>query len=250
MNTKTFLLPAVAMATFSLHAQPAKLLFDLHPVLAPGATIAGHVFDRFTTVDEAVINDAGEVAFVAHWQAYGRGKQPASAVFTLHRLVASNEGTIDGKNILGIITDGHLAISPAGVVAYEAFYDTGDVPGIFVERQYALTPAELPNLRNDGFTVNDDGTVTMGARAEAPPCSEVPARPAPPRGIRFTPPRLPRQIPLTIGQPQPTPPAARAGYFCNALPMLSSNAKGQVVIPVNTGAGPYLFIATPEAQHR
>jgi hypothetical protein len=134
--------------------------YDFRPVLGPGAIIAGHSFDRNTRIDTAVINDSGEVAFTAHWPIRGE-YYPTASVFTLRRLVADGHGVLDGKRLMSISHDARIAISPSGLVAFEAFYDPPDAPGIFVENHYAFTPGEIPDLKFFGFSVTDDRLVHM-----------------------------------------------------------------------------------------
>jgi hypothetical protein len=159
--------------------------YRLRAVLRPGMTIGGHTFDRDTAITAAVINDAGEVAFVARWNDH-------SSVFTLKRLVSNGQGFIEGVALLGIPVNAHIAISPSGVVAYQAFYDVSDIPGIFVERRPAIY-SDPTDLNLGDFTVNDDGHASKR------------------HGLPF-----------------------------------SGNKRGQIVIPVNTPEGPYLFIGTPK----
>ena len=154
MKTTLRLLPALVLAGASF----AQTSYQFRTVLHPGMSIGGHAFARDTKIEAVVTNDAGEIAFIAHWPVAGERYEPAS-VFTLHRLVASGEGIIDGKVLLSIGNDARIAISNSGVVAYEAFYDDGNAPGIFVEEHYALTPAELPDLKTSDFTVTDAGKV-------------------------------------------------------------------------------------------
>jgi hypothetical protein len=157
--------------------------YKLRAVLKPGMAIGGHAFDRDTAITAAVINDAGEVAFVARWNDH-------SSVFALKRLVSDGEGFIEGVALFGIPANARIAISPSGVVAYQAFYDVGDGPGIFVERRAAVYSD--PSDQNPAdFTVDNEGRVSKG-------------------------------LPLT------------------------ANSRGQIVVPVNTPEGPYLFIGTPK----
>jgi hypothetical protein len=242
MNCQTsFCITALVLASSALAAQPLTPAFDLRPVLVPGTIIGGHTFDRDTIIEGAAINDKDDVAFVAHWPVDG---STHASVFTLHRVVSDGKGVIDGKVLTSILYDARVAISASGVVAYEASYDLGDAPGVFVEqRRYAITPAEHLDLESYDFKVEDDGKVVMGVQSR--PCAGKPddhRKSGIP--LRIIPPKLPRQIPVAIGSPQQSAPRAKAASACNPLPMFSSNGIGQIVIPVSTPEGPYLFIAT------
>jgi len=181
-----------------------------------------HTFEPDAVVDGTAINDAGEVAFVAHWQ---DGSVERAAVFTSKRIVASEGELIGGKAITGI-SAACLTINNAGQVAYEAtFTDTsGSQTGVFVEKRFVL------GLSNGGtandFVFTNDGRVlprpgiAVAAAAPVQPAPSSSATPAPqstPSGSKWHPTLSqkiwdkinkvsPVQIPNDIGsQPQAAP---------------------------------------------
>jgi hypothetical protein len=163
------LLPAILLAgvtaaaqTWSFNYEPVDPPYQIKTVLKPGMTIAGHVFDSTAQIGQAVISDTGEVAFVAHWP--NPSETEPSFVFTLHRVVSDGRSLIQGQRLTRIASLARLAISPSGVVAYEAFYDSGDALGVFVEQHYhALAPDDIFKLPAFDFTVDNDGRVSMSS---------------------------------------------------------------------------------------
>jgi hypothetical protein len=77
------------------------------------------------------------------------------------RLVSNGQGFIEGVALLGIPLNARIAISPSGVVAYQAFYDVGDGPGIFVERR-AAAYSDPSDQNPADFAVDDEGRVSKG----------------------------------------------------------------------------------------
>jgi hypothetical protein len=252
MKSISFLVLAALIYSPPANSQQSSTKFTFRCVLRPDTTISGQTFGRNTTIHAAVINDAEEVAFVAEEPRDANGV-PRTFVFTLHRLVSNGEGVIDGKHLLLILDDGRLAISAAGLVAYQAFYDLGDAPGIFVEQHYVLTPADEPDFFGDDFTVDDSGNVRPILPSSSPCTATSPDNRKTlrtlPNLIPIAPPRLPKPSRKTAGSQQPASVAdSRASTDCSPFSTLSRNSRGQVVIPVNTRDGAYLFIATP-AKH-
>src|ERR1035438_400516 len=102
MNTKTTLtLAAALLGAIAPNPQknpqpPPAYHFD---AMLAGKPTGDYSFDPDAVIDAAAINDAGEVAFVAHWT---DGSLEHAAVFTSKHLVASQGELIGGKTITGI----------------------------------------------------------------------------------------------------------------------------------------------------
>jgi hypothetical protein len=129
--TITFkLLPALLLAGAAASAQ--QTAYDFKTVLRPESQIGGSNF-KGATIGSAAINDEGEVAFIAHWN--DRYSAAQNFVFTLRRLVAKEGDLLAYGKIASIALYGHLAISPHGIVAFEATEGAATDMDIFVERQ-------------------------------------------------------------------------------------------------------------------
>ena len=143
------LLPAILLAGV-LSAQTTAYEFRI--VLHPAMTIGGHVFSA-DTIGNAAISDTGEIAFVARWP---EGNRNHAAVFSLHRLVATEGDVIDSQTLAYIPLDSKLSINGSGAVAYEAFCIFSEDLHLFVERRHILVPSDNPD-----FTLNDKGQIVM-----------------------------------------------------------------------------------------
>jgi hypothetical protein len=99
------LLLAPILACLSAHAQPAepKPAFTFIPQVWTGATIGGYTFDPITKIDAIALSDSGAIAFTAHRENEGTGKDQ-TAVFTKDRLVAQENQVVGGKIIVRIAT--------------------------------------------------------------------------------------------------------------------------------------------------
>src|ERR1700693_4747938 len=117
---KTALIPAAILASLSAHAQQTtqpKPAFGFIPQVWTGATIGGYTFDSKTKIDTIALSDSGGVAFTAHRENEGTGRDQ-TAVFTRERLVASEGQVIDGKTIVRIAT-AVVAINNANKIGFE-----------------------------------------------------------------------------------------------------------------------------------
>src|ERR1017187_10468944 len=164
-HTSFFLAPAVMLAGLNGFAQqPQRADLDFRAVVQPGMTIGSHTFTPDTTIDAAALNDAGEVAFVAHWTDAGTDH---AAVFTSTRIVASEGDVIDGKFIAFLPNNAPVAINSSGQIAYEAGYADSEADaragfwhvGIFVAQHLAFTLAFQAIGKVPDFTLTDDGQV-------------------------------------------------------------------------------------------
>jgi hypothetical protein len=146
--------------------------------LTSDPTIGDYSLDSNAVIDATAINDAGEVAFIAHWAA---GTAERSAVFTTKHIVAS-QGEVVGERTITSISPASLAINNAGQVAYEATYaePSGSRTGIFVEKCFIL---ELSGGgAADDFIFSNDGRVLPKpgiAVPPPPPVQTVSPAPAP-----------------------------------------------------------------------
>ena len=253
-TTQHFPLFVAVLSSLTIHAQPP--VFDFRQVIRPGMTIGGHIFTTETTIDSPALNDAGEVAFIAHWPDKSDtipeerpGEQ--TSVFTSRRIVASNGDMIDGKFILEFTKDS-VAINATGQVAYSALYtdrvedaETGPTKlGVFVDKHLALTQSAA----HKGYILGDDGEVTPKA-SQAPLSSDPPARKNSSilEHIHIKP---PNGLPITIAPSRNRPiPEVQRGTKPNAVelpPLFPMNHSGQIVIPVNLkGSGFFLLLGTP-----
>jgi hypothetical protein len=208
----------------AVHAQQNPLSSAAYrfETLIPGTPMGDNTFDPDAVVDGTAINDAGEVAFVAHWL---DGSVERAAVFTTKRIVASEGELIGGKAISGI-SAACLTINSAGQVAYEATFTdlSGSQTGVFVEKRFLLA---LSNGGTAGdFVFTNDGRVlprpgiAVAAASPVQPTPSLSATPAPqstPSGSKWHPTLSqkiwdkinkvsPVQIPNDIGsQPQAAP---------------------------------------------
>jgi hypothetical protein len=138
---------------YSAYAQQPKAAYTFKPLVATGATIAGHSFSASTLIDGLALNDSGDICFVAGWPEAGKQR---TAVFTANRMVLRDGDVIDKKPITHISATA-LAINAPGHCAFEATYGEGQL-GIFVNRTFnvALSVSGAPN----DFTLSDDDHIT------------------------------------------------------------------------------------------
>ena len=254
MKTIVLLSTALALSP-AVNAQQPSTAYAFRSVLQPGMTIGGHLFTQDTNLLNAALNDAGEFAFIARLsEPDGSGR---TAVFTSQRIVASEDGVIDGKFISAILPSAGIAINKAGQVAYEAVMSEsaeaagegyGEI-GIFVDKRLALTPHSDTLV---AFTLTDDGRVGLKEEARNP--SGAPQRrPGLMGQIRITPPRLPKDSPVRIA-----PNARRLPERFGERPPLTPlspfesmrvNRRREVLIPVNlVPDGFLLLLGTPTAR--
>ena len=159
MNSKTSLLiTGAVLASLALNAQQPAPTMSFRAIIQPGTTIGDHSFTE-DTIENVILNDAGEVAFVTNWEVSGE-ENIHSGLFTSRRIVAIDGETIDGK-ILNFIAKDPIAINASGHVAYEAAYIVGDKTshGVFLDHQFQF---EIdPNATGTGpdFTLTDDGRI-------------------------------------------------------------------------------------------
>jgi hypothetical protein len=247
------LLAVMLACVGALAQQPQPPALTLTPVLAPGMTIGGHSFTQDTAVGSAVINDGGEVAFIARWT---ENQRERGGVFTLHRIVAMEGDVLDGEGITLIDVGAPLAINAGGQVGFAAFFTHGDInEGVFVERHTAFDFRRTEYRNGTPITLTDDGRVTVGGipvHASCAPATTTQSKMQSVLGRIGVNPihRGPVTITPTPAQgPSIQPGITAAAPVCLGYPftLLPSNAKGQVVIPVNTSAGAFLFIGTPIA---
>jgi hypothetical protein len=203
------LLPAGLLLAVTAIAQTTA--YEFRAALRPGMTIGGHTFID-DTLGNAVINDTGLIAFVVRWR---EARSYRSAVFTLHRMVASEGDATDSGNIAKISLTASLAINASGTVAYEAALAHTDAVAIFVERTFGLSlPPYGPQAAPSDFVLNNQEEIVM--REPRLACAETR-----PRHLR------------------------NASSGCGPLSMLTANHRGQIVVPINTAQGPFLLVGTP-----
>jgi len=167
------LLPAILLAGV-LSAQTTAYEFRI--VLHPAMTIGEHVFSA-DTIGNAAISDTGEIAFVARWP---EGNRNHAAVFSLHRLVATEGDVIDSQTLAYIPLDSKLSINGSGAVGYEAFCIFSEDLHLFVERRHILVPSDNPDFR-----LSDEGQIIIGppsVACESSKCSPLSILPHNSRG--------------------------------------------------------------------
>jgi hypothetical protein len=258
--TLALLLPIVA------GAQPSTSTFELRPVIVPSTVIDGQTLNSCTDIGTAAINDAGEIAFTAFCDGGAR-------IFTSHRMVVKGDDKIDGKFIALLPTDSPVAINNRGQVAFLAWYSDAkeyaqvDDPsglGIFVDDRLVLTLS--PGIAPTSLSLTDDGKVSFGegAMPSQPAVSSAPAptNPKSPGLLSHFHIKLPKGLPIGIPAPGQKPQQGqqtqsntaygkRLASPSTSLSMLSANAHGQLVIPVNFGErGFVLLLATPTSAIR
>ena len=261
-HPKLFLLPASLLVALTLNAQQPNAVFELRPVIVPRTVIDGQTLNSCTDIGTAAINDAGEIAFTAYCDG-------GAKIFTSHRMVVKHDDEIDGKFIALLPTDYPVAINNRGQVAFFAWYsDTKnyaqyDEPSgfaIFVDNHLAMIvngPGDMPT----SLSLTDDGKVSFGEGATpSQPAVSSPSAPTTPKSpglLSHFPIKLPKGLPIGIPSPsqkpqqgqQPqsnTPYGKRLPGPATSLSMLSANAHGQLVIPVNFGErGFVILLATP-----
>ncbi|MGA3091774.1 MAG: hypothetical protein ABSD75_24465 [Terriglobales bacterium] len=219
LTTAALLVSTSIMAQQKPQPQPA---YSFQPLLA-GAPTGEYSLDPDAVIDATAINDAGEVAFIAHWT---DGSEQRAAVFTLKHLVASEGELVGGKTITGI-SPAALAINNAGQVAYEATYaePSGSQTGVFVEKRFilALNSAGTPS----DFVFTNDGRVLPKAGIAVP-----------------APPPLVQAQSLPSAPPAPPPAKADSNLHPTLSPKVRSifNKYSPVQIPSNNASRPQ---ATP-----
>ena len=109
LTTAALLVSTSIMAQHKPQPQPA---YSFQPLVAGNPT-GDYSLDPDAVIDATAINDAGEVAFIAHWT---DGSLERTAVFTSKHLVVS-EGELIGGKTISVISPASLAINNAGRVA-------------------------------------------------------------------------------------------------------------------------------------
>lgn len=261
-HTKLLLLIAASLlVALTLNAQPSTPAYDFQAIVQPGMTIGGHTFTPQTTIDAVALNDAGEVAFLAHWN--DAGSNGHAAVFASQKIVAAEGSTIDGKYVWLLPPDSHIAINASGQIAYEAMYSdsredamaTIGRAGIFVDNHLALTGDFLPS---EPFMLSDDGQVVLKPQTKALPSTQAAPSAAQKKPglldrVGIKPPQLPKNLPIGIApnakttpENQPHPDRERPPCPVSPFPALHMNGRGQMLIPVNLRTrGFILLLATP-----
>jgi hypothetical protein len=251
MKRRVQFLLAVMLASINGFAQQPANAFDFRAVVQPGMTIGGHTFTSKTTVSNAAINDAGEVAFVAN---YFDGTPERSSILTSRRLIVKEGDAVDAKFIVLIPPDSAVKINNAGQVAYGAWYaDTQEIArgheasgfGIFVER-HLFSTVDINSLgRIPMFTLTDDGQIIIG---NANPSADAKPKPSVFDRLRI---KQPNGFPISIA-PTSQPPSAPqvAKQYPAERPMpFPTNHRGQILIPVNFTEGGFLLILGTPVTH-
>jgi hypothetical protein len=242
-----FVVAALAFSQAAKAQQPTTP-YVFRSVVQPGTVIGARTFTPQTIVGNAVLNDAGEIAFVASESGASSG-----AVFTSHRIVARQGDVIDGRIIVLLPIEAILAINNANQVAYEAWYAdsreiamSGKVSGraMFVDNH--LASAEVFDARGGAapFILTDDGRIVLLAPSPEPASPK--AKPEILGRIRIKP---PKDSPVTI-TPVPVRPnrprAAKKEPVERRQTLFPMNDSGQIIVPVNfKGGGFLLLIGTP-----
>jgi hypothetical protein len=240
MNKRvTLALTIMLLAILSGNAQPPTAAYTFKSVVSTGASIGGHTLTSGTVIDGATLNDAGEVAFVVHWQDAGRER---TAVFSSKRLIATDGMPMENKIIARIMPTA-LAVNTGGHVAFEATLSDGHT-AVVLERKLItlLASSGAP----DDFLLSDDDHVTLkGATAAAPPTTTAKNRQWFPAGIAT---RLPYPVQRTInGNPNspiyidPNIPLQRGGapYPKTTKPPTVAKASNAPVKPCAVPPFPY-----------
>lgn len=216
---------AAVLAGLNGFAQQPTSTYSFRPIVQPGTIIADHNFTNDTAVNDIVLNDAGEVGFIAGWTIPGEEIEH-TGVFNSRRIVARDGDVVGGKPLMTIVS-GSLAINNAGRVAYEAdfFQPPAVARGVFLEREFVF--AINPNVAGTGpdFILTEDGKILPrpGLRLEPPPAAAPASEPAKKKGIGLgnlglhLPDAVTKRIPVTIKpnnaktdpqtQPAPSTPA-------------------------------------------
>ena len=114
--------------------------YDFKTLLQSGDSIDGQTLTPDTRIEAVVLNDDGEIAFLARWSGPLFAQR---ALFTARRLVAGEQfGEHDCRTILFILPD---SIAVRGDhVSYRAWYESCDDPtrrlGLFLD-DHLMTPA-------------------------------------------------------------------------------------------------------------
>jgi hypothetical protein len=203
-----------------------------------GANIGGHTFTPNTLIDGATLNDAGEVAFVIHWQEAGRER---TGVFTSKRLIATDGMLVENKVITRIMPTA-LAVNTGGHVAFEVTLSDGRT-GIVLEHKLVtlLASSGAPN----DFLLSDDDHVTLKAATAAATPTTAQNRQWLPAGIWA---RLPYPAQRTINNNPNSPisvdpniPLQRGGpvYPKTAKPPAVGTASNTAIKPCAVPPFPY-----------
>ena len=160
MNTKKMIILALALLVPAIAAAQQNVQPQPQPANSPKTLIAGSTDDARSlnpnaVIDVVTVNDAGEVAFIAHWT---EGNVERTGVFTSKRTVVREGDLIGDKSIAHIIVSS-LAINHAGQVAYEAGYSDrgGTQGGVFVDKRFLFTLCAAGTAGD--FTLSNGGTV-------------------------------------------------------------------------------------------
>jgi hypothetical protein len=258
MNIKTVSLLATALLfSIGARAQQPPTAYDFRAVAQPGMTIGGHLFTPNTTIQSIDLNDKGEVAFVAVWTDSGRDY---GAIFGPHGIIAQ-EGYTDGTRFGLVTEDCTVAISNAGQVAYSILYTSeiydalmeSGLWGIFIDKRLALS-AESMKLSSrlqkpPTFVLSADGKIILKTEISASGAAASPRTPGKSGSLDrlgVKPPQLPKQLQTVIAPKPVMPRQPDRPSLIEAFPMLRTNARGQVLIPVNLGpSGFVLLLGTP-----
>src|ERR1700691_5410820 len=100
---------AAVLAGLNGFAQQPTSTYSFRPIVQPGTIIADHNFTNDTAVNDIVLNDAGEVGFIAGWTIPGEEIEH-TGVFNKRRIVARDGDVVGGKSLMTIVS-GSLAIN-------------------------------------------------------------------------------------------------------------------------------------------
>jgi len=171
---RRLLIAVIAVLAGNALAQQPTTALSFRPVVQTGTTILDHRFSD-DTIEGVVLNDSGEVGFIARWTIPGE-EMEHTGVFTSHRLVA-RDGDSVGKFTLKAIK-GSVAINASGRVAYEAEFIDGaaTVCAVFLEHEFQFAIDPSATGPGPDFVLTDDGKVIPrpGVRLALPP-SPAPA---------------------------------------------------------------------------
>jgi hypothetical protein len=237
--------------------------YRITPAITPSTVIDGQVMSACRMPDAITVSPSGNLAFVTYCMV--DQFQNPQMVVTSHHIIAKDDDVVDGRTIqiLGFYP---IATNNRGQVAYTIMWvPQGKDPlddksvhyGICIDRHFVEEFGSDLIIRS--LTLTDDGKVSFNQPSPLSVSRSAPTQPqtssAIPgvlRQIPLKPPpfKLPKNFPVSI-PPIPKPsslPSLGNGtpVVTSALPMFTTDSRGQLVIPANLPDGHFvILLASP-----
>jgi hypothetical protein len=204
MRKTIHLASAVFLAGLNGFAQQPTAAYSFQAVVQPGMKIDNQEFTDYMAIDDAVLNDNGEYAFIARWT---DSQDDFSVICALYGVVVRSYDEIDGNLLMRI--GRQIAINNNEQIAYTADFRNRageDFHGIFLGRTllyfvglHERVPAGNFYLTQDGKVIPPPGFHAWIAPGEKNKAESAPKNTSNPSrfGIKL-PPGIAKRIPVKV----------------------------------------------------